>query len=63
MTGSLAVAGSAAYASVRAVSMKPGDRVAGELDVPIAATFPLDDVRAAFKLLEQGHSQGKIALL
>jgi NADPH:quinone reductase-like Zn-dependent oxidoreductase len=35
----------------------------GELEVPIAATFPLDDVRAAFKLLEQGHTQGKIVLL
>jgi NADPH:quinone reductase-like Zn-dependent oxidoreductase len=35
----------------------------GELDVPIAATFPLDDVRSAFKLLEQGHTRGKIVLL
>jgi NADPH:quinone reductase-like Zn-dependent oxidoreductase len=35
----------------------------GELEVPIAARFPLDDVRAAFKLLEQGHTQGKIVLL
>jgi NADPH:quinone reductase-like Zn-dependent oxidoreductase len=35
----------------------------GELEVPIAATFPLDDVRAAFKLLEQGHTRGKIVLL
>ena len=36
---------------------------AGELDVPIAATFALDDVRAAFALLEQGHTRGKIVLL
>ena len=35
----------------------------GELDVPIAATFPLDDVRDAFTLLEQGHTRGKIVLL
>jgi NADPH:quinone reductase-like Zn-dependent oxidoreductase len=35
----------------------------GELEVPIAATYPLDDVRAAFKLLEQGHTRGKIVLL
>ena len=35
----------------------------GELEVPIAATFPLEDVRAAFELLEQGHTQGKIVLL
>ncbi|MFF4354055.1 zinc-binding dehydrogenase [Streptomyces sp. NPDC001530] len=35
----------------------------GDLDVPIAATFPLDEVRAAFELLEQGHTRGKIVLL
>jgi NADPH:quinone reductase-like Zn-dependent oxidoreductase len=35
----------------------------GDLEVPIAATFPLDDVRAAFTLLEQGHTRGKIVLL
>jgi NADPH:quinone reductase-like Zn-dependent oxidoreductase len=36
---------------------------AGELEVPIAATFPLGDVRDAFQLLEQGHTRGKIVLL
>lgn len=35
---------------------------AGELEVPIAARFPLDDVRAAFRLVEQGHTLGKIIL-
>ena len=35
----------------------------GDLEVPIAATFPLDDVRAAFEQLEQGHTRGKIVLL
>ncbi len=35
----------------------------GDLEVPIAATFPLDDVREAFRLLEQGHTRGKIVLL
>ena len=35
----------------------------GDLSVPIAATFPLDDVRRAFALLEQGHTRGKIVLL
>jgi NADPH:quinone reductase-like Zn-dependent oxidoreductase len=34
-----------------------------DLEVPIAATFPLDDVRAAFSLLAQGHVRGKIVLL
>jgi NADPH:quinone reductase-like Zn-dependent oxidoreductase len=36
---------------------------AGELEVPIAATFPLADVRAAFELLDRGHTRGKIVLL
>ena len=35
----------------------------GNLEVPIAATFPLEDVRAAFRQLEQGHARGKIVLL
>jgi NADPH:quinone reductase-like Zn-dependent oxidoreductase len=35
----------------------------GAPEVPIAATFPLDQVRAAFSLLEQGHIRGKIVLL
>ena len=35
----------------------------GALDVPIAATFPLVDVRAAFRELERGHTRGKIVLL
>ena len=35
----------------------------GDLEVPIAATFPLNDVRAAFEQLEKGHTHGKIVLL
>lgn len=35
----------------------------GKLDVPIAATFPLEQVREAYKLLEEGHAFGKIVLL
>jgi NADPH:quinone reductase-like Zn-dependent oxidoreductase len=35
----------------------------GELEVPIAATFPLDQVRDAFALVEQGHTLGKVVLL
>jgi NADPH:quinone reductase-like Zn-dependent oxidoreductase len=40
-----------------------GLAAAGDLDVPIAATFPLAEVRAAFKLLEQGHTRGKVVLI
>jgi NADPH:quinone reductase-like Zn-dependent oxidoreductase len=36
---------------------------AGELEIPIAATFPLDQVRGAFSQLEKGHIRGKIVLL
>jgi NADPH:quinone reductase-like Zn-dependent oxidoreductase len=36
---------------------------AGQLEVPIAATFPLADVRAAYELVQQGHTRGKIVLL
>ena len=36
---------------------------AGELEVPIAATFPLDRVQDAYRRLAEGHLLGKIALL
>ena len=36
---------------------------AGELDVPVAATYPLADVRAAFRELERRHTRGKIVLV
>jgi NADPH2:quinone reductase len=35
----------------------------GVLDVPIAATYPLEDVQDAYALLEQRHTHGKIVLL
>jgi NADPH:quinone reductase-like Zn-dependent oxidoreductase len=35
---------------------------AGHLEVPIAATFALDDVRRAFQTLEQRHTRGKLVL-
>ncbi|MFD8819525.1 NADP-dependent oxidoreductase [Streptomyces sp. NPDC059627] len=34
----------------------------GELDVPIARVYPLEEVRDAFRELEQGHAHGKIVL-
>lgn len=36
---------------------------AGRLDLPIAATYPLDEVRDAFRVLEERHTLGKIVLL
>jgi NADPH:quinone reductase-like Zn-dependent oxidoreductase len=35
----------------------------GELEVPVASTYPLDQVQAAFRELERGHTHGKIVLL
>jgi NADPH:quinone reductase-like Zn-dependent oxidoreductase len=34
----------------------------GKLDVPIADVYPLDDVRKAYRTLEQRHTRGKIVL-
>jgi NADPH:quinone reductase-like Zn-dependent oxidoreductase len=57
------VEGSQAALNAAVLAELAGLVAAGELEVPIAATFPLADVRAAFKLLEQGHTRGKIVLL
>lgn len=35
----------------------------GELEVPISAVYPLEEVRRAFEQLEHGHPLGKIVLL
>ncbi|WP_329238686.1 NADP-dependent oxidoreductase [Actinoallomurus sp. NBC_01490] len=35
---------------------------AGRLEIPIAATYPLEEVRDAFRELERGHTRGKIVL-
>lgn len=35
----------------------------GDLEIPIAATYPLDRVRDAFAELEQRHTRGKIVLI
>jgi NADPH:quinone reductase-like Zn-dependent oxidoreductase len=36
---------------------------AGDLDVPIAATYPLAEVRAAYRTLMERHTRGKIVLV
>jgi NADPH:quinone reductase-like Zn-dependent oxidoreductase len=35
---------------------------AGELELPVAEVFPLDQVKEAFRTLEQRHTRGKIVL-
>jgi len=55
--------GSAAALSAALLAELAQMVAAGQLAVPIAAAFPLADVRAAYKLLAQGHTRGKIVLL
>lgn len=55
--------GNAAGASASVLAELAGLVAAGELEVPIAATYPLDEVRDAYRRLEQGHLRGKIVLL
>ncbi|MGA9857821.1 MAG: zinc-binding dehydrogenase, partial [Solirubrobacteraceae bacterium] len=55
--------GSAAGASAETLAKLAGLIAAGELDVPVAASYPLDQVRAAFAELERGHTRGKIVLI
>jgi NADPH:quinone reductase-like Zn-dependent oxidoreductase len=55
--------GSAAGASAATLAELAGLIDAGKLEVPIAATFPLDQVLDAYRLLERGHMRGKIVLI
>jgi NADPH:quinone reductase-like Zn-dependent oxidoreductase len=55
--------GSQAAVNAAILAELTGLIASGELEVPVAATFPLDDVRSAFELLKQGHTRGKIVLL
>jgi NADPH:quinone reductase-like Zn-dependent oxidoreductase len=55
--------GSGTAMSAAVLAELAGLAASGELEVPIAATFPLDEVRAAFEQLQKGHTRGKIVLL
>jgi NADPH:quinone reductase-like Zn-dependent oxidoreductase len=55
--------GNAVGASAEVLAELAGLIDAGELEIPIAATFPLAQVRDAFRLLAGGHTRGKIVLL
>ena len=55
--------GNAAGSSAAVLAELAGLIDAGELEVPIAATFPLDEVQDAYRLLAQGHLLGKVVLL
>jgi NADPH:quinone reductase-like Zn-dependent oxidoreductase len=55
--------GNAAGASASTLAELAADVAAGTLEVPIAATYPLEQVRDAYAELDQGHTLGKIVLL
>jgi NADPH:quinone reductase-like Zn-dependent oxidoreductase len=55
--------GSAAGASASVLGELAELIAAGRLEVPVAATFPLTEVRDAYRQLEQGHVRGKIVLI
>jgi NADPH:quinone reductase-like Zn-dependent oxidoreductase len=55
--------GNAAGASASTLAELAELIAAGELEVPIAATYPLAEVRDAYQQLAQGHLCGKIVLL
>jgi NADPH:quinone reductase-like Zn-dependent oxidoreductase len=54
--------GSAAGSSPEVLADLVGMIDRGELEVPIAKTYPLDQVRDAYRELEQRHTGGKIVL-
>lgn len=55
--------GNAVGASAGTLKELAGLVAAGELEVPIAGTYPLDQVRDAYTQLASGHIRGKIVLI
>ena len=55
--------GSATAADPKVLSELAGLVAADRLEVPIASTYPLGEVREAYRQLESGHGRGKIVLL
>ena len=56
-------AGNAAGASASVLAELARLIAAGQLEVPVAATFPLSEVQDAYRRLASGHIHGKIVLL
>ena len=55
-------AGNADGSSATVLAELAASAAAGELDVPIAGVFALDDVQRAYRTLEQQHTRGKLVL-
>lgn len=56
-------AGSADGTSTEVLARAAGYVAGGQLEIPIAATYPLTDVRRAYIELERRHSLGRVVLL
>ncbi|QIS18783.1 NADP-dependent oxidoreductase [Nocardia terpenica] len=54
--------GNAFANTIDVVAELAGLAATGALEIPVAATYPLDRVRDAFRELERGHTHGKIVL-
>jgi NADPH:quinone reductase-like Zn-dependent oxidoreductase len=54
--------GNAAAASAAVLAELAGLIAAGQLEIPVAAVFPLSEVQDAYRRLAQGHLRGKIVL-
>jgi len=55
--------GNAAGASASVLAELAGLLASGQLELPIAGVYPLDQVRDAYRRLGQGHIRGKIVLV
>jgi NADPH:quinone reductase-like Zn-dependent oxidoreductase len=55
--------GNASASAASVLAELAGLMASGELELPIAATFPLDQVQDAYRRLAEGHVLGKIVLL
>lgn len=56
-------AGSADASTTQVLAYMADLAASGQIEVPIAATYPLEQVRDAFAELEERHTQGKIVLV
>ena len=54
--------GNAAGSSADVLAELAGLIDQGQLEIPVAAVYPLAEVRAAYRELEKGHTRGKIVL-
>ncbi len=55
--------GSASGSSTEVLALMADLVTSGQVELPIAATFPLEEVQQAFELVEQRHTHGKVVLV